>query len=70
MGRSHRRAHAKGPRLVIAGRDHATPIRRATDGDRTLCQRRVVAHLDGGEKAVAIDVDDLALVCAHGRLTR
>ena len=55
-----------GPREL----DFDRVIRRATDGDRTLCQRRVVAHLDGGEKAVAIDMDDLALVCAHGHLTR
>ncbi|MNC36573.1 hypothetical protein D3C75_851010 [compost metagenome] len=58
--RGHRRVHAEGTRLVVAGGDHAAPIRRTAHGHGTSGQTRVVAHLDGGEEAVAVNVDDLA----------
>ena len=50
-----------GARLIIAGSDHPTSVRRTADCQRAIGQARVVTHLDGGVEAVAVDVDDLSL---------
>jgi hypothetical protein len=57
----HGRAHTVCPRLVVAGGDHPTPIRRATDRQGFTSQTRVITHLDGGVETVTIDVDDFSL---------
>ncbi|MNF99493.1 hypothetical protein D3C84_823910 [compost metagenome] len=61
MSRRHRRPYPKGSCLIVAGCNDAPPVRRTTHGQRLAGQRRVVTHLDGSIKAVAVDVDDFAL---------
>src|SRR5690606_12126736 len=56
----HGRAHPPGARLVIAGSNHPTTLRRTTYGQRPTTQDRIVAHLDGSVKTVAVNVNDLA----------
>ncbi|MCY1304632.1 hypothetical protein D9M70_543930 [compost metagenome] len=60
----HRRTHAVGAGVVIAGRHDPTLVRRAANRQGLTRQRRVVAHLDGGVEAIAVNVDDLSL--RHG----
>ncbi|MNR06476.1 hypothetical protein D3C85_1225490 [compost metagenome] len=60
----HRRVHPIGPRVVIAGRDHPTLVRRAPHRQRLARQAGVVAHFDGGVEAIAVNVDDFSL--RHG----
>src|SRR5690606_40265595 len=57
----HRRMDAVGTRFVVAGGDHAALIGRAADRQRPAGQTRIVAHLDGGVEAIAVDVDDFSL---------
>ncbi|MNH15067.1 hypothetical protein D3C79_746740 [compost metagenome] len=61
MTRGHRRAHPERPRLIVAGSDHPTPLRRAAHRQWPSDQARIVAHFDGGVEAIAVDMDDLAL---------
>src|SRR5690554_459939 len=51
---------AVGPSGVVAGGDNPALIGSATDCQRYLAQRRVIAHLDSGVEAVAIDMQNLA----------
>jgi hypothetical protein len=51
---------AEGTRLVIAGRDHAATFGGSANRKGRALQARIVALLDGGIKAVAVEVDDLA----------
>ncbi len=55
----HGRAHAKGARFIACRRHHA-PLSRAADGDGPAAQGGIVALLDGGEKGVHVDMNDLA----------
>ncbi|MNZ31250.1 hypothetical protein D3C78_485440 [compost metagenome] len=63
--RGHRRVHAEGTRLIVAGSHHPAPVRRTAHGHGAPGQPRVVAHLDGGKEAVAVDVDDFSLLYKH-----
>src|SRR5690606_20747934 len=47
-------------RLIVAGGNNPALARITTDRQRPIAQPRVVTHLDSGEEAIAIDVDDLA----------
>jgi len=52
----HRRAHAKGAGDVAGRRYHAALA--AADDDRSVCDLRIIAFLDGGVERVAIDVGE------------
>jgi len=58
--RGHRRMHAEGARLVVAGGDHAARLGAPAHRERPSAQARVVARLDCGIEAVAIAVDDFS----------
>ena len=49
---------AMSARLVIAGSNDATSLRRATDGNRFIKQLGIVTHLDRCIEAVTIAMDD------------
>ncbi len=55
----HRRAATELPRFVIRGRQH-TPPTTPSNTNRLAAQCGVVPLLDGGVKAIHIDMDDLA----------
>ena len=59
-GGRHGAAHAKFARRVVGGADHAPPLAAAADGQRNVAQGRIIPHLNGGKKAVHIDVNDFA----------
>ncbi len=52
--------HAELARFVIARGQDAAPIARPADADRFAAQRRPVAHLDRGVKAIHIEVNNRA----------
>src|SRR5690606_20293767 len=54
----HGGADTVAARLVVAGGDHAAPLRRAAHRHGAVAQGGVVAHFDRGEKAVGVAVDD------------
>src|SRR5262249_6999728 len=58
----HGRAHAELPRFVIARSQNAASLARATHADRFTTQRRAIAHLNGGIKAVHVQMDDCTCV--------
>ena len=53
----HGRAHTELARLVIAGRQHAPPITSAAYADWLAAQRGAVAYLDGGIKAIHVEMN-------------
>jgi hypothetical protein len=55
----HGRPDAEFARLVIAGGDHAAP-RAAAHRDRLSGQLGPFPHLDGGVKAIHVEMNDLA----------
>ncbi|MNE34091.1 hypothetical protein D3C80_1277990 [compost metagenome] len=57
----HCRTHTIGPRLVVTGGNYPATLSRATDSQRPPGQTRVVTHFNSGVKAIAINMDDLAL---------
>ncbi len=57
----HGRTHAIGARLVITGRNHPAPLRRAAYRQRFAGEVGLVTHFNGCIKAVTVDVDDFAL---------
>src|SRR4029077_16970795 len=73
----HGRAHTELARFVIARRQHATPIACASHAHWLAAQRRSVAHLDGGIKAIHVEMDDgmsclliLHMEISHNATTR
>jgi len=52
--------HAKLPRRIRCGRDHAALVALPADNDRLALQRRVKQFLDRHEEGVHIDVEDSA----------
>ena len=73
----HSGAHTELARFVIARRQHATPIACATHAHWFAAQRRSVAHLDGGIKAIHVEVNDgtsrlliLHMEISHNATTR
>lgn len=65
--RGHRGVDAEGPGRVVAGRDDTTALPRTTDCNRDVAKFGAIAHLHGGEEAVAVAMEDLALESLHGR---
>ncbi|MNR09607.1 hypothetical protein D3C85_1258170 [compost metagenome] len=58
--RGHGAAHAKFARRIVGSADHPTLNAAAANGDGDIPQRRIITHLDGGKKAVHIDMDYFA----------
>src|SRR5439155_11662527 len=54
----HRRTHTELARFIIARRQYAPPITRAAHAYRFAAQGRTIAHLDGGIKAIHVQMDD------------
>src|SRR5437868_10389837 len=58
----HGRAHTELARFVIARRQHAAPITSAAHAHWFAAQRGTIAHLDGGIKAIHVEVNNRARV--------
>src|ERR1700757_4151940 len=56
----HSRAHTELAGFVIARRQHAAPITSAAHAYWFSAQRGTIAHLDGGIKAIHIEVNNRA----------
>jgi ketosteroid isomerase-like protein len=52
--------HTKLARFVIARGQYAAPLSRAANADWFAAQARLIAHFNGGVKAVHVQVDDRA----------
>ena len=58
FGRTHRRVDPELPRLVIRGRDDASPVRVPADDQRLRAQFGILELLYGREEGIQIEVRD------------
>ncbi|BAP80271.1 hypothetical protein MT1_3096 [Pseudomonas sp. MT-1] len=60
MTGGHRGAHAVCASFVVAGGNNAASISQATNRNGPVGKTGIVAHLDRGIEAIAIDMDDFS----------